>query len=43
MPVMAADARRQCALALDDKTALAALGESLVSRDLEVEFEHERV
>jgi hypothetical protein len=43
MPVMAAWAPRQCALALDDKTALAALSESLISRDLEVEFEHERV
>jgi hypothetical protein len=40
MPVMAAGACRQCSLALDDKTARTALGESLVSRDLEVEFEH---
>jgi hypothetical protein len=43
MLVMAAGTRRQWALALDDQTALAALGESLVSRDLEVEFEHERL
>jgi hypothetical protein len=41
--MMAAGACRQCALALDHKTALAAIGESLVSRDLKVEFEHERV
>jgi hypothetical protein len=43
MPVMATGTPRQLTLALDDQTALAALGESPVSRDLEVEFEHERV
>ena len=42
MPVMAAWTRRQCALALDNKAALTALRESLVSRDLEIEFEHGR-
>jgi len=43
MPVMAAGVCRQCALALDDETALAAFGESLVGRDPKIEFEHERV
>jgi hypothetical protein len=43
MPVMAAGPPREFALALDDKTALAALGESPVSGDLEVEYEHGRV
>jgi hypothetical protein len=38
---MAAGACRQCAPALDDEAALAALGECLFSCDLEVEFEHE--
>ena len=42
MPMMAAWTRRQCALALDDKAALTALRESLVRRDLEIEFEHGR-
>jgi hypothetical protein len=39
--VVAAGACRQCALALDDETVLAAPGESLVSRHGEVEFDHE--
>jgi hypothetical protein len=38
---MAAGACRRCAFALDDETALDALGESLVSGDGKVEFEHE--
>jgi hypothetical protein len=41
MPVMAAGAPGQFTLASNREAALAALGESLVSRDFQVEFEHE--
>jgi hypothetical protein len=43
MPVPAACTPGQLPLALDHEAALATLGESLLSRDLEVEFEHEQV
>lgn len=41
MTVVAGGACRQRAVALDDEPALAALGECLVSFDVEVELEHE--
>jgi hypothetical protein len=43
MPVMATSAAGQLALASNDEATLAALGKSLISRDVQVEFEHDRL
>lgn len=43
VPVMAAGAPGQFALALDDETAAATLVERLPGGELEIEFEHGRV
>lgn len=43
MPVVATSAAGQLALASNDETALAALGKSLISRDVQVECEHDRL
>ena len=43
MPVVAASAAGQLAFASNDETTLTALGKSLISRDVQVEFEHDRL
>jgi len=43
MPVVATGASGQLALASYDEAALAALGERLCGRDLQVELEHDRL
>jgi hypothetical protein len=43
MPVVATSMTGQLALASNDETTLTALGKSLGSRDVQVEFEHDRV
>ncbi len=42
MPVVATGMTSQLALASNDETTLTALGKSLGSRDVQVEFEHDR-
>jgi hypothetical protein len=42
MPMMAAWKRRECTLTLNDKAALTARRESLLSRDLQIKFEHDK-
>lgn len=43
MPVVATSMTGQLALASNDETTLTALGKSLGSRDVQVEFEHDRL
>ena len=43
MPVVAASATGQLAFASNDETTLTALGKSLISRDVQGEFEHDRL
>jgi hypothetical protein len=42
MPVVATSMTGQLALTSNDETTLTALGKSLGSRDVQVEFEHDR-
>lgn len=42
MPVVATGVAGQLALTSDDQTTLTAFRKSLVSRELQVEFEHDR-
>jgi hypothetical protein len=42
MPVVATSMPGQLTLASNDETTLAAIGKSLGSRDVQVEFEHDR-